>query len=138
MALQQFKSRHARGSRDKRGEGVGQVTETVRRVVQFSTGNVGVHALRVLIGRPDFKLVGVHAADPAKSGREPADVCGVTEPTRIIAHNDIDALIALDPDCVVYTAQGETRPMDVIEQMSKLLSAGINIVATSMVWLVTP
>lgn len=110
----------------------------MRRVVQFSTGNVGVHALRVLIERPDFELVGLHAASPNKIGRDAAELCGLTEPTGIVATDDIDALIALKPDCVVYTAQGETRPMEVIEQMSKFLSAGINIAATSMVWLVTP
>ena len=30
-----------------------------RRIVQFSTGNVGVHALRSIIERPDLELVGV-------------------------------------------------------------------------------
>jgi 2,4-diaminopentanoate dehydrogenase len=39
---------------------------------------------------------------------------------------------------VVYTAQAETRPMEAIEQMSKILEAGINVVGSSMVWLVTP
>ncbi|MDT5410378.1 MAG: hypothetical protein QOG14_2598, partial [Mycobacterium sp.] len=110
----------------------------MRRVVQFSTGNVGVHSLPAIIGRPDLELVGVHAASPDKIGRDAAELCGLSEPTGITATDDIDALIALKPDCVVYTAQGETRPMEVIEQMSKFLSAGINIVATSMVWLVTP
>ena len=33
----------------------------MRRVIQFSTGNVGRHALRTIIGRPDLELVGVHA-----------------------------------------------------------------------------
>ena len=110
----------------------------MRRVVQFSTGNVGVHSLPAIIGRPDLELVGVHAASPDKIGRDAAELCGLSEPTGIIATDDIDALIALKPDCVVYTAQGETRPTEVIEQMSKFLAAGINIVATSMVWLVTP
>ena len=39
---------------------------------------------------------------------------------------------------MVYTAQGETRPMEAIEQMSKFLAAGSTSPATSMVWLVTP
>ena len=33
----------------------------MRRVIQFSTGNVGRLALRTIIGRPDLELVGVHA-----------------------------------------------------------------------------
>lgn len=110
----------------------------MRRVVQFSTGNVGKHSLRAIIGRPDLELVGVHAANPDKIGRDAAELCGLTEPTGIVATDDVDALIALQPDCVVYTALGETRPMEAIEQMSKLLAAGIDVVGTSMVWLVTP
>jgi hypothetical protein len=110
----------------------------MRRVVQFSTGNVGQHSLKAIIGRPDLELVGVHAASPNKVGRDAAELCGLTEPTGIIATDDIDALIALAPDCVVYTAQAETRPMEAVEQLTKLLAAGINVVGSSMVWLVTP
>lgn len=110
----------------------------MRRVVQFSTGNVGQHSLHAIIGRPDLQLVGVHAASPSKIGRDAAELCGVSEQTGVIATDDIDALIALKPDCVVYTALGETRPMEAIAEMSKLLAAGINVVGTSMVWLVTP
>jgi 2,4-diaminopentanoate dehydrogenase len=111
---------------------------TMRRVVQFSTGNVGRHSLRAIIGRSDLELVGVHAASPEKIGRDAAHLCGLDTPTGVIATDDVDALIALAPDCVVYTAQGETRPMETIEQMSKFLSSGANVVATSMVWLVAP
>lgn len=110
----------------------------MRRVVQFSTGNVGQHSLRAIIGRPDLELVGVHAASPSKVGRDAAELCGLAEPTGIVATDDIEALIALKPDCVVYTAQAETRPMEALEQLSKLLAAGINVVGSSMVWLVTP
>jgi hypothetical protein len=110
----------------------------MRRVVQFSTGNVGQHSLRAIIGRPDMELVGVHAASSNKIGRDAAELCGLSEPTGIVATDDIDALIALAPDCVVYTAQAETRPMEAIEQMSKFLAAGVNVVASSMVWLVAP
>lgn len=110
----------------------------MRRVVQFSTGNVGQHSLKAIIGRPDLELVGVHAASPKKVGRDAAELCGLTEPTGIIATDDVDALIALAPDCVVYTAQAETRPMEAVEQLVKLLAAGINVVGSSMVWLVTP
>jgi 2,4-diaminopentanoate dehydrogenase len=48
----------------------------MRRVVQFSTGNVGQHSLRAIIGRPDLELVGVHAANPDKVGRHAAEYVG--------------------------------------------------------------
>lgn len=57
----------------------------MRRVIQFSTGNVGRHSLRAIIGRPDLELVGVHAAGPEKIGRDAAQLCGLDESTGIIA-----------------------------------------------------
>src|ERR1700732_4854336 len=109
----------------------------MRRGIQFSTGNVGRHSLRAIIGRPDLELVGVHASSSEKIGRDAAELCGLERPTGIIATDDVDALIALDADCVVYTSQGETRPMDAIDQMAKFLAAGTNVVGTSMVSVVT-
>src|ERR1700726_2019503 len=94
--------------------------------------------MRAIIGRPDLELVGVHAASAEKIGRDAAELCGLCEPTGIIATDDIDALVGLGADCVVYTSQGETRPMEAIEQMAKFLAAGTNVVGTSMVWLVAP
>jgi 2,4-diaminopentanoate dehydrogenase len=110
----------------------------MRRVIQFSTGNVGRHSLLALIGRPDLELVGVHASNSDKVGKDAAELCGLNNATGILATDDIDALIALDADCVVYTSQGETRPLEAIDQMAKFLAAGTNVVATSMVWLVAP
>jgi hypothetical protein len=109
-----------------------------RRVVQFSTGNVGIHALRSIIERPDLELVGVHARGPDKIGRDAADLCGFNRPTGVLAIDDIDALIALDADCVVYTSQAETRPHEALGEISRFQQAGTNVVGTSFVWLVAP
>ena len=89
-----------------------------RRVVQFSTGNVGVHALRSIIERPDLELVGVHARGQDKIGRDAADLCGFDLPTGVLATDDIDALIALSADCVVYTSQAETRPHEALDEIT--------------------
>jgi hypothetical protein len=110
----------------------------VRRVIQFSTGNVGRHALRTIIERPDLELVGVHANGADKQDRDAAELCGLTMPTGVVATDDIDALIALDADCVVYTSQAETRPAEAIDEICRFLTAGTNVVGTSMVWLVAP
>ena len=108
------------------------------RVVQFSTGHVGLHALRSLIQHPDIELVGVHASSPSKIGRDAADLCGFTEPTGVIATDDVDALVALNADCVVYMSQAETRPQQALRELTAFLAAGTNVVATSLVWLVYP
>src|ERR1700761_2458166 len=113
-------------------------TAVTRRVVQFSTGNVGVHALRSIIERPDLELAGVHARGQDKIGRDAADLCGFDRPTDVLATDDIDALIALNADCVVYTSQAETRPREALDEIGRFLRSGANVVGTSFVWLVAP
>lgn len=110
----------------------------MRRIIQFSTGNVGVHALRSILERPDLELVGVHANSPDKIGRDAADLCGLPGHSGVTATDDIDALVDLAADCVVYTSQAETRPMEAIDEISRFLRAGTNVVGTSFVWLVAP
>ena len=90
------------------------------RVIQFSTGNVGIHALRSIIERPDLELVGLHARGQGKIGRDAADLCGLAEPTGVVATHDIDALVALGADCVVYTSQAETRPKEALREIARL------------------
>jgi 2,4-diaminopentanoate dehydrogenase len=109
-----------------------------RRIIQFSTGNVGIHALRTIIERPDLELVGLHAASPDKIGRDAAELCGLGEPTGVIATEDVDALVALNADCMVYTSQAETRAGEAMDEIARFLRAGTNVVGSSFVWLVAP
>jgi len=99
---------------------------------------VGRHALRTIIDRPDLELVGVHANGAQKVGHDAAELCGLTTPSGVVATDDIDALVGLHADCVVYTSQAETRPGDAIDEISRFLAGGTNVVGTSMVWLVAP
>jgi hypothetical protein len=108
------------------------------RVIQWGTGNAGKPALRAIIRRPDLELVGVHANAPEKIGRDAADLCGLDEPTSIVATNDIDALLAIEADCVSYMVQGETRMRETIDELSRVLASGKNVVNTAMVFLVYP
>ena len=108
------------------------------RVVQFSTGHVGRHSLRAIIERPELELIGVHAASPAKVGRDAAELCGLAEPTGVVATDELAALVDLRADCVVYTSQAETRPDVALEELTAFLTAGTNVVGTSLVWLVYP
>ncbi|MDQ6697629.1 MAG: dihydrodipicolinate reductase [Actinomycetota bacterium] len=108
------------------------------RVIQFSTGNVGQHTLRSIIGHPDLELVGLHASSPSKVGSDAADLCGISEATGVIATDDLAALVSLGADCVVYTSQAETRPQEALAEITAFLAAGTNVVGTSLVWLVYP
>jgi 2,4-diaminopentanoate dehydrogenase len=107
------------------------------RVIQWSTGNVGTAALRCIIRHPELELVGVwvHSAD--KAGRDAGELCGLPH-TGVLATNDADALLALDADCVSYTATADLRPTDAITDMAKLLQSGKNVVSSSVVAAVWP
>jgi 4-hydroxy-tetrahydrodipicolinate reductase len=94
------------------------------RVVQWGTGNVGSRSLRVVIEHPQMDLVGVFVHSPDKVGRDAGELCGLgSVGTR--ATNRIDDVVALKPDCVIYMQQGFNA-----EDVCRLLSAGINVVAT--------
>jgi hypothetical protein len=107
------------------------------RVVQWSTGEVGSIAVRVLAARPDLELAGVWVHSAAKSGRDAGELAG-TAPLGVAATSDADALLALAPDCVCYTASGESRPDACVADISRMLAAGINVVTTSIPGLVHP
>ena len=53
------------------------MSKAKRRVIQWSTGNAGVNALRGIVRHPDLELVGVHAHSPDKVGKDAALLCGL-------------------------------------------------------------
>jgi hypothetical protein len=107
------------------------------RVIQWSTGNVGRHALRLVANHPDLELAGlwVHGAD--KAGRDAGELGGFA-PCGVLATNDADAVLAMDADCVCYTATADRRPTEAIADMARILRSGKNIVSSSVVPLVFP
>lgn len=95
------------------------------RVVQWTTGIVGVAGVRALIGHPDLELVGCFAWSEEKAGRDVGALCGL-DPIGVEATRDVDALLALAPDCVLYTPQFPD-----VDEMVRILEAGVNVVSTS-------
>jgi hypothetical protein len=95
------------------------------RIVQWTTGNVGKSSVQALAANPMFELVGCYAWSPDKVGRDVGELCGIP-PLGVNATDDVAALLALKPDCVVY------NPMWVdTDELVQILSAGINVVATA-------
>ncbi|MGW6725518.1 NAD(P)H-dependent amine dehydrogenase family protein [Nocardia sp. NPDC055029] len=110
----------------------------VHRVVHWGTGNVGRHALAGVLADPRFDLVGVHVSGPAKAGRDAAELAGTSTPTGVHATTDAAQILALRPDCVVYTAMTDNRLLEALEDLRTLLAAGINVVASAPVFLQYP
>jgi hypothetical protein len=100
------------------------MTETRYRVAQWATGNIGLRSLRAVIEHPELELVGLYVYSDAKAGRDAGELCGLA-PTGVIATKEVDEIIALEPDCVLYMA--DRADIDVI---CRLLESGANVVAT--------
>jgi hypothetical protein len=95
------------------------------RIVQWTTGNVGKSSVQAIVANPRFELVGCYAWSQEKVGRDVGELCGIG-PLGVLATDDIDALLALKPDCVVY------NPMWIdTGELVRILSAGVNVVATA-------
>jgi len=107
------------------------------RVIQWSTGNVGRYALRAILGHPDLELVGVWAHGAAKEGVDAGDLAGLP-PVGVAATTDAEALLALDADCVCYTATADLRPFEAVDDLCRILASGKNVVSSSVVALVHP
>jgi hypothetical protein len=113
------------------------VTTNPHRVVVWSTGGVGSNAIRAIVRRPDLELIGVWVHTPDKVGRDAGVVAGI-EPIGIAATDDVDALIGLSPECVVYAASGPERGAGAVPDYERLLAAGINVVTTTSTELIYP
>jgi len=108
------------------------------RVVEWSTGTVGRHAIAGIDARPDLDLVGVWVSDPAKVGKDAGELAGLGRELGVEATDDRDALIALKPDCIVHTAMTDDRVMEAIEDLIFFVSNGINVVSSGPVVLQFP
>jgi 4-hydroxy-tetrahydrodipicolinate reductase len=103
------------------------------RIIQWGTGNVGKHALRTIVDRPDFELVGLRVYNPDKVGKDAGELLG-RDALGIVATDDTDEVLALDADCVCYTALGSTLenregPLD---DICRLLASGKNVVSSAV------
>ncbi len=107
------------------------------RVIQWSTGNVGYHALRCIIRHPELELAGLWVHSPDKVGRDAGALAGL-DPIGVAATNDVDELLDLDAECVCYTATADLRPNEALDDICRILTSGKNVVSTSIVPLVHP
>ncbi len=95
------------------------------RVVQWTTGNVGKQSVAAIVAKPELELVGCYAWSPEKDGRDVGELCGLP-PLGVQATADVDALLALRPDCVVYNPMWPST-----DELVRILGSGINVVSTA-------
>ena len=92
------------------------------RVVQWATGGVGIAAIRGVLEHPELELVGCWVHSEAKSGKDVGEIVGV-EAVGVTATNDVEAILALDADAVIYAPL-----MPNPDEVAALLKSGKNVV----------
>jgi 4-hydroxy-tetrahydrodipicolinate reductase len=107
------------------------------RVVQWSTGHVGEHAVRAILDHPFLELVGLWVHSESKVGADAGTLVG-RDPVGVLATDDVDALLDLDPDVVCYTATADLRPKEAVDDVCRILRSGANVVSSSLVQLLHP
>lgn len=94
------------------------------RVVQWSAGRMGKKAIRAVVDHPNLELVGLHVHSADKEGKDAGELAGIS-PVGVLATRDLEHVVALKPDCVLYMQEGFD-----LDDLTRLLSAGINVVTT--------
>lgn len=101
------------------------------RVALIGTGNCGSLALKQLITDRRFDLTGVWVSSKAKVGKDAGELAGLDVSTGVVATNDLDAIVAAKPECVVYCAMGDVRLPEAMADVRLFLAAGINVVGSA-------
>jgi len=109
------------------------IPEKPLRVVVWSTGTIGRHAIAGVDAHPDLELVGVWTSTPEKHGKDAGELAGLGRELGIKATTDRDELIGLRPDCIVHGAMTDDRVFEAIEDLTGFVRDGVNVVSSGPV-----
>lgn len=107
------------------------------RVVHCGTGISGKEALRGILANPRLELVGMRVYDPVKVGQDAGTLAGAS-PCGIKASDDLQALLALRPDCFSYFGDPFTHAQPGIADVTRFLAQGCNVVTPTFMPLLHP
>lgn len=93
-------------------------------VAQFGIGPIGAEIARLMLTKPWIKLVAAVDIDPAKVGKDLAEVIDLPAPTGIIVTKELPLI----PAVVVHSTR--SRLADVHDELQQLLESGCHVVST--------
>ena len=101
------------------------------RVIQWATGNVGRAAIEGVLDHPDLELVGCWVHSTEKDGVDVGTLLGQAA-VGVAATTDVDALLAAEADCVLYSPLFADPAV-----VTRILESGKNVV-TPLGWFYPP
>ncbi len=97
------------------------------RVIQWATGGIGRAAIEGIVSHPELELVGAWVHSDKKAGKDVGEIVGCG-PLGVKATSDVESLLALDADCVMYGPVVANKP-----ELIRILESGKNVV-TPLNW----
>src|SRR6476469_7361280 len=107
------------------------MTDHAYRVIQWAAGGVGRAAMERVLGHPDLELVGCWVHSDRNDGVDGGALSG-RDPIGVTATSDVDALLAVDADCVLYSPLLADPSI-----VTRILESGKNVV-TPLGWFYPP
>jgi hypothetical protein len=97
------------------------------KVIQWATGGVGRAAIEGILDHPELELVGCWVHSESKEGMDVGELIG-RDAVGVKATRDVDALLALGADCVMYSPL-----MANPNEVARILASGASVV-TPLGW----
>lgn len=92
------------------------------RVIQWATGAIGKLNIITLRNNPAFELAGCYVFSPDKHGKDAGEIAGIG-PIGVKASNDIDEVLAIPADVVIYAPM-----LARVSEICRILESGKNVV----------
>jgi hypothetical protein len=98
------------------------------KIIQGYTGDIAKHQIRVISNCPTMQIVGAYVHHEEKHGLDAGEIAGIA-PLGVRATRDLDEILALDADCVLYNP-----PMERYDEIIPMLASGKNVVSIMAGW----
>ncbi len=98
------------------------------RVIQWYTGFVAQEQIRLIHRHPELELVGAVVFHQEKEGLDAGEIAGIG-PIGIRATTDIEKVLSIKADCVLYNA-----PWERYDEITRILESGKNVVTLNGGW----
>ena len=103
------------------------------KVIQWSSGNVGKHAIEAVAERKNMKLAGLYVYSDEKSGQDAGTIAGIGK-LGVPATNDVEKILKTKADVVIHSplpslVYGDDLNAD-LDVFCKLLASGKSVITT--------
>lgn len=105
-----------------------ETTPKKLKIIQWYTGEIARHQIRVVAACPTMELVGAFVYHPEKVGLDAGVLAGIG-PLGVRCTNDMAELLALEADCVLYNP-----PTERYGEIVPILASGKNVISIMAGW----